>query len=303
MISRRAVLRGLGALLVAAIAAPAYAATEVFGFPRITPYRLTPPHWPANLHLRIAAVADIHACEPWMSIDRIKRIVDQTNNLNADLILLLGDYVGATRFVTGSVPPDAVARALSGLSAPLGVHAILGNHDYWVDRAAQRSRATDPQMASLLRDAGIPTYINAARALRKDGQTFWIAGLADQLALLPSQRSGRRSVQGLDDLDATLRGIPEGAPVLLMAHEPDIFRRSGPRPSLVLSGHTHGGQVDLFGWRPVSASSGSKRYPAGHFAVDGRHLIVSKGLGITGLPVRVGCWPEILHIELGTAQS
>lgn len=290
-------------MVLAAIAAPAYAATEVFGIPRITRYRLTPPHWPDDLHLRIAAVADIHACEPWMSIDRIGRIVDQTNSLNADLILLLGDYVGATRFVTGRVPPDSVAKALSALSAPLGVHAILGNHDYWVDGSVQRSPATDPEMASLLRANGIPTYINTAHALRKDGHTFWIAGLADQLALLPKPSSGRRSVQGLDDLEGTLSGIPDGAPLLLMAHEPDIFRRSGPRPSLVLSGHTHGGQVDLFGWRPVSASSGSKRYPAGHFIVDGRHLIVSKGLGITGLPVRVGCWPEIVMIELGAAQG
>jgi predicted MPP superfamily phosphohydrolase len=86
--------------------------------------------------------------------------------------------------------------------------------------------------------------------------------------------------------------------VILMAHEPDIFPQVTKRVSLTLSGHTHGGQVDVFGWRPVAASLGSRRYPAGHFREYGRDLIVSRGLGCTGLPIRFGAWPEILEIDL-----
>ncbi len=303
MISRRAVLRGLGALLVAAIAAPAYAFTEVLGRPRITPYRLTPPKWPEGLSLSVAVVADIHACEPWMTLDRVSAIVDQTNALGADLILLLGDYLTTTRFVTAHASVGAVAGRLSRLAAPLGVYAILGNHDYSLDDAVQRDPSRTPKMAIGLRAVGIPTLINSSVRLKKDGLPFWLAGLADQLALSPSTTYGRRTFVGLNNLGATLAGIPPDEPVLLLAHEPDIFPHAGDRVSLTLSGHTHGGQVDLVGWRPISASSGSRRYPAGHYNEGGRHLIVSKGLGVSGLPIRVGCWPEILHIELGTAQS
>jgi predicted MPP superfamily phosphohydrolase len=290
----------LGGALLAAIAAPAYAFTEVFGRPRITRYGLLPPGWPTGLELSIAVVADIHACEPWMTPARVSAIVEQTNALDADLILLLGDYLTTTRFVTAKVSPSVVSERLSHLSAPLGVYAILGNHDYSVDDAVQRDPKREPRIAARLRAVGIPTLINESLRLSKDGHAFWLAGLADQLALMPAKAYGRSSFVGLDNLDATLADIPHNDPVLLLAHEPDIFPKVGTRASLPLSGHTHGGQIDILGWRPVSASSGSKRFPAGHFEVDGHHLIVSKGLGVSGLPFRVGCWPEILLLQLGT---
>lgn len=300
MIHRRTLLKWLGGTLLATLAAPAYAFTEVLGRPRITRYSLTPPKWPAGLSLSVAVVADIHACEPWMTPDRISTIVEQTNALGADLILLLGDYLGTTRYVTAHVKPEVVAGRLAALSAPLGVFAVLGNHDYWADRSVQKDSGREPRMASALRAAGIPVLINASKRLSLNGKSFWIAGLADQLALLPGTKYGRKRLRGLHDIDRTLRGIPDRDAVLLLAHEPDIFPKLDHRISLTLSGHTHGGQIDLLGWRPVSASSGSKRFPAGQFEDEGRHLIVSKGLGITGVPVRVGCWPEILLIQLGS---
>ncbi len=84
-----------------------------------------------------------------------------------------------------------------------------------------------------------------------------------------------------------------------MAHEPDIFPRVPDRVSLTLCGHTHGGQVNILGWRPAAASAGSRRYPLGHYREDNREMIVSKGLGCSILPVRVGAWPEIVLIESG----
>ena len=299
MIRRRTILKSFGWLLLTALSAPAYALTEVLGRPRVTRYSLVPPRWPEGLKLSVAVIADIHACDPWMSADRISAIVEQTNALGADIIVLMGDYLGTTRFVTAHVEPEAVAARLVPLTAPLGVFAILGNHDYWADRAVQKDPTIEPHMAKALRAAGIPVLINASKRLTKDGKAFWVAGLADQLALLAGAAYGRKRLQGLHAIDKTLRQIPAEDAVILLAHEPDIFSKLDDRVSLSLSGHTHGGQIDLLGWRPVSASSGSKRFPAGHFAVEGRHLIVSKGLGVTGVPVRVGCWPEILLLDLG----
>jgi predicted MPP superfamily phosphohydrolase len=150
-----------------------------------------------------------------------------------------------------------------------------------------------------LRDAGIPVYVNEAVRLEKDGHPFWLAGLGDQAALLPAERSTRRWVTGIDDLPATLAQVSDEAPVILLAHEPDIFAEISPRVSLTLSGHTHGGQVNLFGWTPIVPSRYGSRYIGGHIVENGNNIIVSRGLGCSGLPIRFGSWPEILAIELG----
>ena len=94
-------------------------------------YAVAPPRWPAGLVVRIGVIADIHACEPWMSAERIRGIAEQCNALKPDVILLLGDFNAGHRFVTGPVMPGAWADALSVLQAPLGTYGILGNHDWW----------------------------------------------------------------------------------------------------------------------------------------------------------------------------
>src|SRR5207249_6921659 len=140
MISRRHFFRfaaGLGAFS---------ASTTAYGFGiepvlrlRVARYDLLPPQWPADFDLRIAVVADLHACDPWMPLERIEAIVDRTNALNADLIVLLGDYVAGLHQVTRIIPSNEWARMLAGLKAPLGVHAVMGNHDYWDDRTVQQT--------------------------------------------------------------------------------------------------------------------------------------------------------------------
>src|SRR5437867_10492163 len=139
MISRRHFFRfaaGLGAFS---------ASTTAYGFGiepvlrlRVARYDLLPPQWPADFDLRIAVIADIHACDPWMSLERIEAIVDRTNVLNADIIVLLGDYVAGLHQVTRIIPASEWAKVLAGLRAPLGVHAVMGNHDYWDDRTVQQ---------------------------------------------------------------------------------------------------------------------------------------------------------------------
>src|SRR5262245_39683568 len=104
MISRRQFFRWLGRLGLVALAAATYGVlVEPLLARRVTRYQLRPPRWPAGLNLTIAAIADVHACRPWMTPERIRSIVEQTNSLNADLIVLLGDYVAGHRFVTGPV--------------------------------------------------------------------------------------------------------------------------------------------------------------------------------------------------------
>ena len=304
-ITRRDVLKGLAAILLAGLAVAIYPFVEVFGRPRITRYAITPRNWTPGLTLRVAVIADLHASEPWMSTARIEGICADTQALGADLILLLGDYVKAMGRAADDIPASDWASALARLTAPLGVHAILGNHDYWEDQRFQRGETTEPIALEALRNTGIPTYRNQSIRLEKDGHAFWLAGLDDQLALLPGTRYGRDHMAGLDDLAATLTQVTDAAPVLLMAHEPDAFAFGGvpDRVSLTLSGHTHGGQISIFGWRPWAASRGSRRYPAGYYNVDGRELIVSRGLGCSVVPIRFGNWPEIVLIELGAEKS
>ncbi|MEW6633171.1 MAG: metallophosphoesterase, partial [Pseudomonadota bacterium] len=199
----------------------------------------------------------------------------------------------------GWVHPDEWAKALSGLKAPLGVLSILGNHDWWTDIQAQLAEAGPTVSRKALEHAGIPVLENDVVRLEKDGHGFWIAGLADQLALLPNKAKGRDSFQGFDDLDGTLAKANDGAPIILLAHEPDIFTKVPWRVSLTLSGHTHGGQVRLFGYSPVVPSAYGNRFAYGHVVESDRNLIVSGGLGFSIVPVRLGVRPEILQISLG----
>lgn len=300
MITRRGVLKAFGGVAAAGFASSAYAVgIEPMLRLRTAAYRLRPAGWPERLRLRIVALADIHACEPWMSARRIGDICTHANDLGGDLVVLLGDYLSSMRAVSGTVRPEEWAQALSTLKAPLGVHAILGNHDWWDDPEAQEAGGGETFSHRALRDAGIAVYANRAVRIDTAGGAFWLAGLEDQLALRPGRRWGRHAFQGLDDLPATLAQVTDDAPVVLLAHEPDIFPTVPARVSLTLSGHTHGGQVRLFGYSPVVPSRYGNRYAYGHVEEDGRHLLVSGGLGCSIAPIRFGSPPEIMVVELG----
>jgi len=300
MITRRGFLKFVGGSLLSAASLSAYAVgIEPMLLTHVKRYALTPPHWPAALKLRIVALADIHACRPWMTPERIASLAERANALQPDLIVLLGDYISGMPLVTDQVEAREWASALSGLKAPLGVKAILGNHDWWHDPVAQRAGAGPTVARRALEGVGLTVLENDALRLEKDGFGFWLAGLADQLALLPGE--GREELEGLDDLDGTLAKVPGDEPVILLAHEPDIFPRVPWRVSLTLSGHTHGGQVRLFGYSPVVPSRFGNRYAYGRVVENDRNLIVSGGLGFSIMPVRFGMRPEILQIDLGSA--
>ncbi len=292
---RRAFLGGAGGLVLGGAALAGWA----LGFEPhwrlvVRRYALTPPGWSPGAALRVAALADIHAGEPMMSLGRIADIVAATNALRPDLIVLLDDYGPASRFVTRAVPHRDVARALAALRAPLGVHAVTGNHDWWEDGSGQRDRRHVTNIARALEDFGIPVLRNRATKLRTpSGTPFWLAGVESSWAF----GSGR----GADDLPGTLAQAGDAAPLLLMVHEPDLFPAVPARVSLTLAGHTHGGQIRLFGHSPIVPSRFGNRFAYGHVVEAGRHLIVSGGLGTTRIPARFGVPPEILLVELGGA--
>src|SRR5262249_18303954 len=146
------------------------------------------------------------------------------------------------------------AKALMVLRARLGVYAVLGNHDWWQDRSAQKTGKGPVFSQRALEDVGIPVLENDAVRLKKDGSAFWIAGPGDRLAFVDRREQGRRRFRGVDDLAGTLAKVTDSAPVILLAHEPDIFPLVPSRVSVTLSGHTHGGQIRLFGYSPMVPS-------------------------------------------------
>ncbi|MEZ5853248.1 MAG: metallophosphoesterase [Hyphomicrobiaceae bacterium] len=270
----------------------------------VTRYKLTAPgNWPRDLNLKLAVIADIHAGEPYMPPGRIQEIVDTTNTLGADAILLLGDYAAGHRWQTRRVPPNEWAAILAGLKAPLGVHAVLGNHDWWDDSLAKKRRHGPVAGRIELEKVAIPVYENDAIRLIKDGRPFWLAGLGDQLSFVVGWNGNYANFQGTDDLPGLMGRITDDAPVILMAHEPDIFVDVPDRVALTISGHTHGGQIRIAGFSPVVPSSFGNRFAYGHIVEDGRNLIVSGGLGCSKIPVRFGVPPEIVLIELGEASN
>ena len=287
-ISRRTMLLGGAGLVMASGAALAgYSGLEAAGMLDVTRYRLTPRGWPAGQRLSITVIADLHAGGPNMGRARIQDVVEVANTLRSDIVLLLGDYVATHRFVTEVVPPDVWAGELARLRAPLGVHAILGNHDWWHHQA---------EIRQALASAKIPVMENSAVLLGEPGARFWLAGLGDQIAYV----LGRGRFRGIDDLPGTLAQVTTDDPVILMAHEPDIFTEVPDRVSITLAGHTHGGQIRLpLVWPRVVPSRYGARFAYGHISEGGRDMIVSGGLGTSFVPMRLGVPPEILRIDLG----
>ena len=308
MLSRRQVIKGLAVAGIGSMSFGGYALAEPFRL-GVTRYALSPPAWPGDLALKFAVLADFHVCEPWFGLDRLEDLVERTNALQADAILMLGDFVVGHRLGKYSrpIPHKDWARVLAGLKAPLGVHSVLGNHDWWEDIQAQRRRAGPVPAQIALEEAGLPVYQNDAMRLEKDGRAFWLAGLGDQWAFWPRDRrrkvGGIHAYEGVDDLSGTLAKIADDAPVILMVHEPDIFPEVPDRVALTVAGHTHGGQVRLGGFAPIVPSRYGTRYLQGHIVEEGRHLVVSGGLGCSTLPIRFGVPPEIVLIELGAAPA
>ena len=236
------------------------------------------PNWPGRLDgLRVALVSDLHAGAPHVGERKVARIAERMNRSQADLVVLLGDYVDPDVAFGTRVAPEAVAARLGELRAPLGVVAVLGNHD-WAN-AGERVRGA-------LRGAGITVLENDAVALPARGTRLWVAGLADATTREP------RPVAALDD-------VPDGEPVIVLSHDPDVFPRVPGRAALTLSGHTHAGQIalPLVRGRIIPSRFGA-RFAGGHVVEGDRHLFVSAGVGTSRFPVRFLAPPEVVVLTL-----
>jgi len=298
IVSRRHFLLGAGGLALGTAGLGSYAFAIEPGLRLdVTSYNLIPPNWPADLKLKAAVIADIHACEPWMSVERIRSIVALANSLQPDITFVLGDFNAGHKMVTAPVYPEQWGEAIAALKAPLGTYAILGNHDWWHGVLPGMRGDDGESVRRALHHAGITLLENKAVEVRKDGKPLWVVGLGDQMA---HRSGGYRHFKGVDDLDGALGQVHDDAPVLLLAHEPFIFHRVPARVALTLCGHTHGGQVNL----PIISSAYAKsRYGTdhiyGHIVEDDRHMIISAGLGTSIAPVRFMRPPEVVEVSLG----
>lgn len=257
--------------------------------PDVVGYEVRSTRW-NRPPLFAAILSDIHAMWPWTPLGAVDRFVAEVNAMAPDVVFVLGDYTASFQTPGWGENRRRVAQSLSALRAPLGTHTILGNHDWTDDPLAVETDLATSCIAQELAAVGLPPLVNEARQV----EDFWIVGF-------DSQRAPRNLMDkaGREDPALAFADVPDGAPVILLAHEPDYFEVNDTRPILQLSGHTHGGQVNMFGWRPLVPSNYGGRYAYGQFEATGdRHMIVSGGLGYTHFPMRILQPPEITLFQL-----
>ena len=232
------------------------------------------PGWPAGAApVRIALMSDIHMESAAMDEGRLTRIVARVNALHPDLLVLAGDFVEGRGVGEAERAIPLLERPLSRLRAPLGIVALLGNHDHWTDPAP---------LAAMLRRIGVLVLVNGAR----ERGPLAVGGLDD-----PATHRAR-----IAPTHAALARL-QGAGVMV-AHSPEIAPKLPPRTTLLLAGHTHCGQVVLpvIG-APVEVTSA--HYRCGIVRDPRRITIVTAGLGTSELPIRYGAPPDLWVVRVG----
>jgi uncharacterized protein len=242
----------------------------------LTFYDVALPGLPPQLTgLRLLHISDLHlrpGSELALELPELAATVPH------DFTVYTGDFIDTDEAI------EAVGRVLERMPRADGVFAVLGNHDYlWHGRNHCYNDAQ--QLRSVLREAGVDILSNSSRPVC--GGELFIAGVDDPAI-------------GRDDLSRAYSAVPAGACSLLLAHSPDIVLRLGQhRPGLVLAGHTHGGQVRL----PIvgavhTESKMPRRLAMGLNEHRGTQVFVSRGVGYSGLDIRIGCPPEVALITL-----
>ena len=234
--------------------------------------------WPSQISdLKIAVLSDIHAGSAFIDEAKLRLIVERTNQLHPDLIVIAGDFMTGNGRTSHRIEPEVFAPILKNLRAPLGVYAVLGNHDWWYNPEKVRTA---------LEANGMRVLENEFTLINSRGGAFFLVGLADLW-------------EGPQRIQETINRIPAGPPVIALTHNPDIFPQLPQRVALLIAGHTHGGQVrfPLIG-SVVQSSRYGERYVAGHVVENGHHLFVTTGIGTSIAPVRFGVPPEIVLLTL-----
>ena len=276
-ITRRQFLKGAGAAALVGVGGVSayggvveawdYEVTET-----VVPVRDLPERFEG---FRIVQVSDVHHGR-LVSIEEVRRVVGLANAARADLVALTGDYTTSLRKYV-----EPCAEALGELRAPEGVWAVLGNHDHNTDGTLTRQA---------LKRRGIEVLTNANTTLRRGADVLQLAGVDDW-------------GWGYADYSRALRGVEVSRPSVLLAHEPRALDEPETRGvSLILSGHTHGGQITLpFVGAPAAYAFKHLNYLRGMYESGGTRLYVSRGTGMIGVPVRVGARPEVAVLRLQRA--
>ncbi|MGA3171548.1 MAG: metallophosphoesterase [Chthoniobacteraceae bacterium] len=240
----------------------------------VTRVTLTVPNLPAPFKGKtVAFLADFHH-GPFVPLSYIRKSVDMTMALRPDLIILGGDYPhDGVQFI------DPCVQEVSKLSAPLGVYSVLGNHDHY--------RGGQPIVSAALRAARIPELTNRGLWIEADGARFWLCGVDDYW-------------MGKQRLSAALGPATASDAVILLSHNPDYVEKiHDPRVGLVLSGHTHGGQVVLpFMGAPIVPSLYGQKYAQGLVQGPVTKVFVTRGIGTVTPNIRLNCPPEIVLATL-----
>ncbi len=292
-ISRRRLLKLFGASIVAGfggtIGPASYARWVEPGWFEVTRQQVALPQLaPALAGYRLVQLSDVHIDAETMDADRLAHVVDLTNALSADLIVITGDVFTADP----TLIPPATWQHLQRLRAADGVVAVLGNHDYWGGAPAF--------VRSVLRDCGIRELPDTFISVQRQGHALHIAGLDDLWPIPELQPSAEQLRQRLARL---VGAMPSADPAILLVHEPDIAALTAQtgRFGLQLSGHSHGGQVHAPFGGPLVLPPLGQRYPLGRYDLGALTHYTSRGLGMVKPFVRFNCRPELAVIELQPA--
>jgi len=256
------------------------------------------PHHPVTEHIeirldrlppsfngfRIAQISDIHF-GPYMGKAGVERGVLLAQQFNPDLVVLTGDFVshpfGKPNGPEGARHAEPVAEIFHRWQG-VPIVGILGNHDHW----------NDPKIvAGALRSGGIRVLLNESYAIEREQDRLWIAGLDD-------------AFENKADLIKAIASVPKTEATIVLVHEPDVADNIARAPvDLQLSGHSHGGQVQIPGVGPIVLPYLGKKYPIGLYRIGQMQLYTSRGLGVINPPVRFDCPPEVTLITLRASRA
>mgnify|MGYP001297396336 CR=1 FL=1 len=248
------------------------------------------PNWSEKLDgFRVVAIADLHTGSNYAPPERIRYVVEQTNAQNADLIVLLGDYVSEARWERGfrqkpegtdrtelRVPVETIAESLKGLKAKYGAYAIIGNHDWYHN---------EQKIHRMFEDiAGLTVLQNEVIEIDVNGENVRLWGIEDLYR--------NRQVP-----PEPFNALADKSNVIAITHNPDSLLSAPEGFSIMFSGHTHGGQLNwpIFGPKAVF---NDPRFMYGHAVVDGKHVYVTSGVGTSVIPFRFRVPPEIAVVTL-----